>query len=652
MASVKVHCAAVYVLLVIAQNAAAVQPEAASEQEFLEALPVVLSVSRLAQPLTEAPAAVTVIDQDMIRVSGFTEIADLLRLVPGFNVAYTRGLHPTATYHGLADGFSRRMQVVVDGRPVYDPNFGEVNWSELPLAMEDIDHIEVVRGPNAAAYGANAFLAVINIVTRHASDNPGSFVSLGSGENGMGRAVYRYGGAVKDLNYRLTVSSREANRFGALPDTARETFINLRGDHRISNTDELLVQMGYAQGAQGQGFKDSVFDIPRKSHTEAGFVQLHWHRVQDGQNELSLQYFHSSFRNVDEWLAPGLPAPIFVLPVSLAYSAGRDDIEFQQILSPLKNVRAVWGLGVRQDRARSPSYYGTSETYSGDSQRLFGHVEWRITPQLLVHGGAMLERHFFTGTGVSPRFVLNYLPVPDHSFRIGFTKGLRTPTFTEQKSNQSYTWSGILLDQRSVPPPGMLRPEEILSREIGYVGEFRKIGVTLDVRLFQDSFKDMIGSTKVPIAPVVELLGDGTAYSYRNLHTVTMSGFEYQVHWRPSAATRVVLSQGLLKLDSSDTETAHSGPSDTSSLLVSHSFPAGVDGSFGFYKVGAMTWLGDGDPVARYDRLDLRLSKHFGANRSNNEIALTVQNALRYYSEFRPDYQFDRRAFVTLTFGM
>jgi len=99
--------------------------------------------------------------------------------------------------------------------------------------MEDIDHIEVVRGPNAAAYGANAFLAVINIVTRHASDNPGSFVSLSSGENGMGRAVYRYGGAVKDLNYRLTVSSRETNRFGALPDTARETFINLRGDHRI-----------------------------------------------------------------------------------------------------------------------------------------------------------------------------------------------------------------------------------------------------------------------------------------------------------------------------------------------------------------------------------------------------------------------------------
>jgi len=264
----------------------------------------------------------------------------------------------------------------------------------------------------------------------------------------------------------------------------------------------------------------------------------------------------------------------------------------------------------------------------------------------------MVERHYFTGMGVSPRFVLNYLPTADHSFRIGFTKGLRTPTFIEQKSSQSYTWSGLLLDQRSVPASGVLRPEEIISREIGYVGEFRQIGVTLDVRVFQDNFKDLIASTKVPIAPIVELLGDGTAYAFSNLQTVTMSGFEYQVHWRPSAATRIVLSQGLLKMSSSDVETAHSGPGDTASLLVSHSFPAGVEGSFGFYKVGAMTWLGDGDPVARYDRLDLRLAKRIGANRSHNEIALTVQNVLRDYSEFRPEYKFDQRAFVTLTLGM
>ncbi|HEX5674946.1 MAG TPA: TonB-dependent receptor plug domain-containing protein, partial [Azonexus sp.] len=97
---------------------------AVTEADFLDELPVVLSASRLTQPLNEAPAAVTVIDQDMIRASGFRDIPDLFRLVPGFSVAYTRDNTWGVGYHGLADAFSRRMQVLIDGRSVYTAGFG------------------------------------------------------------------------------------------------------------------------------------------------------------------------------------------------------------------------------------------------------------------------------------------------------------------------------------------------------------------------------------------------------------------------------------------------------------------------------------------------------------------------------------------------
>jgi len=155
---------------------------ALTEADFLADLPVVLTVSRMTQALQDSPASVTVIDQDMIRASGFQDIADLLRLVPGFSVGYTRNNTFAIGYHGFADAYSRRFQVLVDGRSIYSPNFGEVNWGTLPLAMEDIERIEVVRGPDAAVYGANAFFAIINIISKDPSTTRGKMASVLVGE--------------------------------------------------------------------------------------------------------------------------------------------------------------------------------------------------------------------------------------------------------------------------------------------------------------------------------------------------------------------------------------------------------------------------------------------------------------------------------------
>jgi len=184
-----------------------------TESDFLDDLPVVLSASRLSQPVSEAPVAVTVIDQEMIHASGFRDIPDLLRLVPGFSVAYTRDNTWAAGYHGLGDAFSRRFQVLVDGRSIYSPHYGAVNWTDLPLSIDDIERIEVVRGPDAAIYGANAFAAVINIITKTAAQVAGEFVSLQLGEQGMRGATVRHGGGDGALRYRLTASTQQRDRF-------------------------------------------------------------------------------------------------------------------------------------------------------------------------------------------------------------------------------------------------------------------------------------------------------------------------------------------------------------------------------------------------------------------------------------------------------
>ncbi|HSJ80445.1 MAG TPA: TonB-dependent receptor plug domain-containing protein, partial [Thiobacillus sp.] len=286
---------------------------AITEADFLDEMPVVLSVSRMSQPVNEAPAAVTVIDSDMIRASGFRDIPDLLRLVPGFSVAYTRDNTWAVGYHGMADAFSRRFQVLVDGRSFYSAAYGVVNWGELPLSIDDIERIEVVRGPNAATFGANAFFAVINIITKEAVQVPGTFASLQYGEQGMAGVTLRHGGGEGDLNYRLTFSAQNRDRFetdvvdgaasGKLFEESRTYFLNGRADYRLSATDELSAQFGASVGDWQAGRlysppRPDHFLEPRQQDVDAQYAQVKFRRALGVDDEWSLQFYHSR-HNID-----------------------------------------------------------------------------------------------------------------------------------------------------------------------------------------------------------------------------------------------------------------------------------------------------------------------------------------------------------------
>jgi len=489
-----------------------------TESDFLDDLPVVLSASRLSQPVSEAPVAVTVIDQEMIHASGFRDIPDLLRLVPGFSVAYTRDNTWAAGYHGLGDAFSRRFQVLVDGRSIYSPHYGAVNWTDLPLSIDDIERIEVVRGPDAAIYGANAFAAVINIITKTAAQVAGEFVSLQLGEQGMRGATVRHGGGDGALRYRLTASTQQRDRFerditnkiadgagdnGQYFEASKTTFLNGRMDWQLSANSDAMAQFGLSQGdwSAGKQVSDPKGILePRTQDSRAMYLQLAYHKVESARREWRLQAYYAQNRFDANALADLTALGIGAVNVDQYLLQTRSNIELQVNEQWRPNLRGVWGGEVRQETVTSPQNYNSGREWSGELARVFGNLEWRPHERVLLQGGAMLEHHYFTGIDISPRVAANFTLTPGHVIRLGISRAYRSPTFFEEKGNQVYVLqSGAVADVVTVPSDG-LAPERVLSREIAYVGFWRPARLEMDVRLFQDKIDDFIGQDKYDLA--------------------------------------------------------------------------------------------------------------------------------------------------------
>ncbi|HEX5278236.1 MAG TPA: TonB-dependent receptor [Fluviicoccus sp.] len=208
--------------LVLAILAVVTAPAAFSADVFLPDtdtdIPTVFSATRLRQSIADAPASITVIDRQMIGQSGARELPELLRLVPGMVVGYDTGWNAFVSYHGTSADMARRMQVLVDGRSVYQPSLAYVDWIGFPVELEDIDRIEVIRGPNAAAYGANSFLGVVNIVTRHPADLARVRAYARTGGDGIRDSFAGVAGSAGQVSGQLSVSQRNDHGYSHLLD--------------------------------------------------------------------------------------------------------------------------------------------------------------------------------------------------------------------------------------------------------------------------------------------------------------------------------------------------------------------------------------------------------------------------------------------------
>ena len=183
-----------------------------SEEDYIRDVPKVLTVSRLSLSIADVAAAVTVVDCETIRASGIVDLPEIFRLVPGFYVGTNLGFVYKAdyaiSYHGLNSAYMGSMQVMINESSAYSPLYGGVKWSELPLAIADIERIEITRGLNVASYGANAFQGTINIITQITdclSNNRITFTH-GSGRN---EVFYTHSAKLNKLDYRFTAGYKQ-----------------------------------------------------------------------------------------------------------------------------------------------------------------------------------------------------------------------------------------------------------------------------------------------------------------------------------------------------------------------------------------------------------------------------------------------------------
>lgn len=190
-------------------------------------MPVVLTAVRLRQAQIDTPASVTVIDAELIKQLGIKSIADVFRFVPGMMVGYDRNNNmPVVHYHGGPASFPRNLQVLLDGRSMYKSAIASVVWNDLPVALEDIERIEVVRGPNASTYGTNAYQAVINILTKHPADTHGAEVKYRQGNNDNRVAYARYGGRLDNGDFRVSVNRTTDGGFEDAGSQYQDTHVN------------------------------------------------------------------------------------------------------------------------------------------------------------------------------------------------------------------------------------------------------------------------------------------------------------------------------------------------------------------------------------------------------------------------------------------
>ena len=345
-----------------------------------------LSASRLKQSIDQAPSAVTVIDREMIVASGARRIEEVLRLVPGFYVGYTSGNAPIVAYHGLSDAYVRRMQVLIDGVSIYSPIYGGVDWTELPLTLQNIERIEIVRGPNAATYGANAFLAVINIITRDPATESRFQADANIGGNGIRDVAARVAHQGENWRYQVSIGQRYDDGFTYLPDSSKIDIATLRAHYRVNPLDELAVQWRTSRGNEMQGFYNTGIDdtgAKRPRDIQQTTLQLRWTHAQSVDDEFWVQFYHHAHGFRENLSLFVLIARLPPVPYSFGfnYDLTRDDIEFQQAHKFSDALRLAWGGQLRTDSARSHSFFYTDNWLDNRGcSAMSSGVRWRNWP--------------------------------------------------------------------------------------------------------------------------------------------------------------------------------------------------------------------------------------------------------------------------------
>lgn len=667
-----------------------------TEEDLLGDLPVVTSVSRMAQPLSKVPASVTIIDQQMIKASGALTWVDVFRLVPGFESYYINGNRYGISYHGYGREFPNHLEIMVDGRSIYDPLFASIEWGSLGIGLDDIDHIEIVRTSNAPAYGSNAFLGAVNIITRKPVQEQGWHISATKGEQQTRNSNIRYSGNAGKLDYRASLNYEHNEGFpsvtggenpGPMDDGKEKLALNLRGMYTPNISDTFDFQVGYSHSNMGWGDADHPDEYSQvefdnqfqsvkwtRDLEDGDGVQVHfYHNKLEGENYVNLGRLSNLLSQELGFTITPAQVPAFFQTIDpdlniqdQDYITGfrgieseRFDLELENHLQLTDTLRTTWGTGIRYDSIKGESVLGNNDRQSLTSKRLFSHLEWEPTRHWTLNAGLMLENNSIVDTIGSGRAAINYHFNDYHTLRIGYASGRRSPSLAEAKEYNADILDEQILITAIRKSAGDIAEERLRSLELGYLAQFPQNGITLDVRLFREEVRKGLEQYREPVSVDIPVLDPNQKFAIRdNLLKSDMTGMELQLRYQPTDRTLINAHYAYREVDSSyidrfvpDTHTNTlngDSPRHKAGLLLHQKFAGGWSSGVNVYHMSDADWR-DGNEINQFARIDAVIGYDFNMGTTAGNLSLIAQNLGKNYEEHAQNNVFESQYFLRLT---
>ena len=605
------------------------------ESAFFEPLPVVLTAARLPQPLQDAPGAMTVLDRSLIEATGYRDLPRLLRFVPGMHIGHERSHASWISYHGLGLQFPGEMQILVDGVASYVPsNFGTIAWSQLPIFLEEIERIEVVRGASGNNFGSSALLGTINLITRSGAESPGAYVKFSAGDPGIRDVVAGWAGGAERWSLRVTAGDRNDDGFRGLMDDHRVQQFSLRADAQPTADDRVMVRLGSTHQTAQRGYPDSPFDSNalRTARDRSHQLQLQWRRTTAPDREWVVDFLYHALDNNDAWFADA-GAAFAPIPLSRNRKVERTALEIQRRDRWSDSVRGVWGIEAAHDETRAPASYFSRDVIHERDYRLFSNIEWQARASLTVNLGLAAEKHVDDGWRLSPRLYANAHLTENDTLRFGVSRAWRAP-ITFERFGDIHVFdpaSGVLVARPYVRNPD-LRQTRADTIEMGYLRQFGGGRHMLDLRVFEERLHDLLVRRQITLSPAPALQTVIPSTQPANLdHTLVLHGAELQLVTRPSRNSKVRLAWSLIDRHAQDA-TVESGIAPyTAHLSWQQHWP---DKWTSFVSVTRVAAVASGDSfvasgryvVDAFTAIDLALSRRFTLAGHDARFTLSALN--------------------------
>ena len=594
----------------------------------------VTTASKRPVKVSQTPAAIYVVTQEDIRRSGATSIPEALRLVPGVEVARIDSNTWSLGVRGFGSALSRSVLVLIDGRSVYTPLFAGVYWQVEDTLLEDVERIEVIRGPGGTIWGANAVNAVINIITKNAKDTHGTLVSTGGGNLDQGFAHFRYGaGNDKDFNYRIygKAFSRgaEFHPDGHLFDDWRMGQAGFRADWDLHQRDTLTLQGDLYNGDAGQRLVINSYSPPYMTNVEqnvelgGGNLLGRWKRVLAAGSDIQVQTYYDRTNRKQ---------------ANFAESRDTFDIDFIHHLVLPWRQDLLWGLGARLSSGNAtnvaptvvftPGHF-TDKLYSSFVQDEIAIVRDRLSLTI----GSKFLHNSYSGFEVEPGARILWTPNQRQTVWAAVTRAVRTPSRVEEDLQLTGMLAPNPLTFYRIIGDREFSSENLVGYEIGY-RSLVKPKLYVDIAAFFNNYDHLLSvepgapfTENAPAPPhtVVPLF-------FRNGNLGKTSGFEIAPDWTPISFWRLKGSYSYLYMDlkksagSLDTTTASStqGSSPHHQVVIESSFdlPKRLEFDQTFRYVSALP----AQRVGAYETADVRFS--WRAFRSV-EFSVVGQNLLQ-----------------------